>query len=210
MSAINNYYKDFECDERTNRLVERILKEYKPLLRWIKNRPCKYGDDFKNDIYQMTMYNLCVNTYNRAHNHNMTDEQIVGYGPSSLYKAWMDAYKNMPVNIRELREYPYSIDEDSDDKDMPSGHILSPTDEDDELTRIGEPTIEDLVASMPCDDLLKKAILLIAQGYKQVEAAEMLGMRRNTLNMRMKALRESSKFKAWLLENGIDFKKMMQ
>lgn len=204
MSTINNYYKDFECDERTTRLVEHILDEYKPLLRWIKNRPCKYGDDFKNDIYQMTLYNLCVNTYNRVHNHNMSDEQIVGYGPSSLYKAWMDAYKNMPVNIRELKEYPYAIDEDSDDKDMPAGHILPPTDEDEGLKRAGEPDLDELVESLPCDDSIKTAILMMAQGYKQFEAAEALNIPRNTLSMKLKAFRSSKELDEWLKYNKIE------
>lgn len=210
MSAINNYFKNFECDERTSRLVERILQEYKPLLRWIKNRPNKWGDDFKEDLYQYTMYNLVVNTYNRVHKHNMSDCEIIKYGPMSIYRAYADSVKNLPVNIRELREYPYSIDEDSDDSNMPAGHILPPTGYDCNLERSGEPSLDDLVDSLPCDDKTKKAILLIAQGYKQVEAAEAIGIRKNTLSMKLKALRESSKFKSWLLENRIDFKKMMQ
>ncbi len=202
MSCINRYYKDFECDKRVTMLVEKIMDEYKPLLRWIKNRACKYGDDFKNDIYQITLYNLCVNTYNRVHKHNMTDEEIIGYGPSSLYKAWMDAYKNLPVNMRELREYPYYVNDDSD-SDTP-GTVLSPLQNDDNLERSGEPTLEELIASLPCDDSLKTAILMMAQGFKQNEAAEALNIPRNTLSMRLKALRESDKFRKWAKLNNIN------
>ncbi len=202
MSCINRYYKDFECDKRVTMLVEKIMDEYKPLLRWIKNRACKYGDDFKNDIYQITLYNLCVNTYNRVHKHNMTDEEIIGYGPSSLYKAWMDAYKNLPVNMRELREYPYYVNDDSD-SDTP-GTVLSPLQNDDNLERSGELSLEELINSLPCGDSTKQAILLMTKGYKQNEAAESLGIPRNTLSMRLKALRESDNFKAWAKLNNIN------
>ena len=211
MSTISRYYKDFECDSRTTMLVERILQEYKPLLKWIRNRACKYGDDFKNDIYQITLYNLCVNIYNRVHNHNLTDEEIIGYGPSSLYMAWTDAYKNLPVNMKKLDEYPYSIDDDYDESGkMQPGHVLVPAEDDDNLERAGEPALEELIDSLPCDDSLKTAILMLAQGYRNVDVAEAIGIAPNSLWSRIKCFREGKKFKAWMLENGIDFKKMMR
>lgn len=204
MSSINNYYKDFECDERTTRLVERILQEYKPLLRWIRNRPNKWGDDFKEDLYQYTMYNLVLNTYNRVNEHNMTDEDIIKYAPTSICRAYSTSVRNMPVNIRELKEYPYSIDEDEDDNGMPAGHILSPTEEDENLNRLGEPSLEELIETLPCDDSLKTAILMMAQGYKQIEAAEALGIPSKRLAMRMIAFRSSKKLGEWLKNNKIE------
>lgn len=204
MSSISNYYKNFECDSRTSRLVEKIMEEYKQLLRWIKNRPNKYGNDFKEDLYQMTLYNLTLNTFNRVHNHDCTDEEIVRYGSQSIYTAYLTSIRNLPVNFRELREYPHSIDEDYDENGrMPTGHVLSPTSTDDNLERLGELSLEELIESLPCDESTKKAILLIAQGYKQVEVAEMLGMHKNTLNMKLKSLRESKKFKYWAKLNGM-------
>lgn len=206
MSCINKYFKNFECDEHTTDLVNRILQEYKPLLRWIRNRPNKFGEDFKEDLYQYTMYNLCVNTWNRVHKHQMSDEEILKYAPMSIYRAYADSVKNLPVNIRELREYPHSIDDDYDESGrIEPGHVLTPTEEDDNLERSGEPTLEELVSSLPCDDKTKQAVLLMAQGYKQVEVAEIIGMRKNTLNMRLKALRESDKFRAWIKLNNIKF-----
>lgn len=198
MSCINRYFKDFTCDERTTRLVERIMEEYKQLLRWIRNRPNKWGEDFKEDLFQYTMYNLIVNTYNRVNRHNMTDDEIVGYGPSSIYKAYLDSVKNLPVNIREIREYPHSIDDDYDETGrMEPGHVLVPNSTDDNLERSGEPDLEELIESLPCDDSLKTAILMMAQGFKQNEAAEALNIPRNTLSMRLKSLRESDKFRKW-------------
>ena len=202
MSCINRYFKDFTCDERTTRLVERIMEEYKPLLRWIKNRPNKYGEDFKQDLYQYMCYNLVVNTWNRVHKHQMTDEEIVKYGPSSIYKAYLDSVKNMPVNIRELREYPYYVNDDSD-SDTP-GTVLSPLQNDDNLERSGELSLEELIDTLPCGDSTKQAILLMTKGYKQNEAAEALGIPHNTLSTRLKALRESDKFKSWAKLNNIN------
>lgn len=205
MSCINRYYKDFICDARTTRLVERIMDEYKQLLRWVRNRPNKYGEDFKLDLYQLTLYNLTVNTWNRVHNHEYTDDEIIGYGAQSIYKAYLDSIKNLPVNIREFREYPHSIDEDIDETGrMKPGHVLVPTEEDDNLNRAGSKSLEELISSLPCDDSLKDAIYLICQGYRQIDAAEILGIRKNTLSMRLKALRESNKFKDWAKLNGLN------
>lgn len=205
MSCINRYFKDFECDERTTLLVERIMEEYKPLLRWIRNRQNKWGDDFKEDLYQYTLYNLTVNTWNRVNKHNMSDEEILKYAPMSIYRAYADSVKNMPVNIREIREYPHSIDDDySETGRMEPGHVLVPTSTDDNLERSGEPCLEELIDSLPCDDSLKTAILMIAHGYKQFEAAEELGIPRNTLSTRLKSLRESKKFKDWAKLNNIN------
>lgn len=125
----------------------------------------------------------------------MTDEEIVKYGPSSIYKAYLDSVKNMPVNIRELREYPYYVNDDSD-SDTP-GTVLSPLQNDGNLERSGELSLEELINSLPCDDSLKTAILMMTEGFKQNEAAEALGIPRNTLSMRLKALRESDKFRKW-------------
>lgn len=199
-------YKDFTVDERTKGLVERIMKEYKQLLRWIKNRPNRWGDDFKEDLYQMTLYNVVVNTYNRVNNHDYTDEEVIKYGAQTIYKAYLDSVKNLPVNMTKLDVYPHSIDDDYDESGrIEPGHVLTPIEEDDNLERSGEPTLEELVSSLPCDDKTKQAILLMAQGYKQVEVAEIIGMRKNTLNMRLKALRESDKFLAWIKLNNIKF-----
>lgn len=204
MSTLNRYFKTFECDQRTKMLVEKIMEEYKQLLRWVKNRPNKFGEDFKLDLYQMTLYNVIVNTYNRVHNHDFTDEEIIGWGAQTIYKAYQDAYKNLPVNMKNLDVYPHSIDDDYDESGrIEPGHVLTPTEEDDNLERSGEPTLEELVSSLPCDDKIKQAVLLMAQGYKQVEVAEIIGMRKNTLNMRLKALRESDKFRAWIKLNNI-------
>ena len=198
MSCINRYFKDFTCDDRTTRLVERIIQEYKPLLKWIRNRQNKWGEDFKLDLYQYTLYNICVNTWNRVNKHNMTDEDILKYAPMSIYRAYADSVKNMPVNIREIREYPHSIDDDIDESGrMEPGHVLVPTSTDDNLERSGEPTLEELIDSLPCDDSLKTAIFMMSQGFKQAEAAEALNIPRNTLSMRLKALRESDKFRKW-------------
>ena len=198
MSCINRYFKDFTCDERTTRLVEKIMDEYKQLLRWIRNRPNKWGEDFKEDLFQYTMYNLIVNTYNRVNRHDMTDDEIVGYGPSSIYKAYLDSVKNLPVNIREIREYPSSIDDDYDETGrMEPGHVLVPTVEDENLNRAGSKNLEELIESLPCDDSLKAAILMMTEGFKQNEAASALNIPRNTLSMRLKALRESDKFRKW-------------
>lgn len=202
MSCINRYFKDFTCDDRTTNLVNRILQEYKPLLRWIKNRPNKYGEDFKQDLYQYMCYNLVVNTWNRVHKHQMTDEEIVKYGPSSIYKAYLDSVKNMPVNIRELREYPYYVTDESD-SDTP-GTVLSPLQEDENLNRAGSKTLEELIESLPCDDSLKTAIFMMSQGFKQCEASEAIGIKKNTLSMKLKALRESDKFKSWAKLNNIN------
>ena len=205
MSSINNYYKDFECDERTTRLVERIMEEYKPLLRWVKNRPNKYGEDFKLDLYQMTLYNLTLNTYNRVHKHNYTDDEIIRYGAQSIYMAYLTSVRNLPVNIAMLDVYPHSIDEDYDENGrVPSGHILVPTEEDENLNRLGEPSLEELIETLPCDDSLKTAILMMAQGYKQIEAAEALGIPSKRLAMRMMAFRSSKKLGEWLKNNKIE------
>lgn len=204
MSSVSNYYKNFECDSRTSRLVEKIMEEYKQLLRWIRNRPNKYGNDFKEDLYQMTLYNLTLNTFNRVHNHDCTDEEIIRYGSQSIYTAYLTSIKNLPVNMTKLDIYPHSIDEDYDESGiMPTGHILSPTSTDDNLERLGELSLEELIESLPCDESMKKAILLIAQGYKQVEAAEMLGINKKNLSAKLKSLRESKKFKAWAKLNGM-------
>ena len=211
MSAINRYYKDFECDDRTTRLVERILREYMPLLRWIKNRPNKYGEDFKLDLYQMTLYNLCLNIHNRVHKTGMTDDEVIKYAPMSIYRAYTTSVMNMPTNLKELREYPHSIDDDYDESGkMQPGHVLVPAEEDENLERAGELSLEELIATLPCDDSLKAAILMMAQGYKQIEAANALGIPRNTLSMRIKCFRESKKFKAWAKEKGINFEKIMK
>ena len=211
MSAINNYFKDFECDERTKRLVERILKEYRQLLRWVRNRPNKYGEDFKQDIYQYTMYNLCLNIYSRVHKTDMTDDEVIKLAPMSIYRAYTTSVKNLPTNIKKLDEYPYSIDDDYDETGkMLPGHILVPVEEDKNLERAGEPSLEELIASLPCDDSLKTAILMLAQGYRNTEAAEAIGIAPNSLWSRLKYFRESKRFKAWILENRIDFEKMMR
>lgn len=202
MSCINNYYKDFECDEHTTDLVNRILQEYKPLLRWIRNRQNKWGDEFKLDLYQYTLYNLCVNTWNRLHKHNMSDEEILKYAPMSIYRSYADSVKNMPVNIRELREYPYYVTDESD-SDTP-GTVLSPLQEDENLNRAGSKTLEELIESLPCDDSLKTAIFMMSQGFKQCEAAEAIGIKKNTLSMKLKALRESDKFRDWVKLNGMN------
>lgn len=205
MSCVSNYYKTFECDSRTTELVNRILQEYKPLLRWIRNRPNKYGEDFKQDLYQMTLYCLIVNTNNRVHNHDYTDEEIIRWGAQSIYKAYQDAYKNLPANMKNLDMYASSIDEDTDESGrMPAGHVLAPTSIDDNLERSGEPTLEELIESLPCDDSLKTAILMMTHGFKQNEAAEALNIPRNTLSMRLKALRESDKFRKWAKLNGMN------
>lgn len=205
MSCLNNHYKDFIVDERTKRLVERILIEYKQLLRWVKNRPNRWGDSFKEDLYQMTLYNVIINTYNRVNNHEYTDEEIIGWGAQSIYKAYCDSVKNLPVNMKNMDMYPHSIEEDTDESGrMPAGHVLAPTSTDDNLERSGEPTLEELVDSLPCDDSLKAAILMMSNGYKQIEAANALNIPRNTLSMRIKALRESEKFKAWAKLNGMN------
>lgn len=204
MSSINNYYKDFTVDERTKRLVERIMKEYKQLLRWIRNRPNKYGDDFKEDLYQMTLYNLTLNTYSRVNKNNCTDEEIVGYGAQSIYKAYLTSIKNLPVNMTKLDVYPYSIDEDYDESGrLLTGHVLVPAENDENLESLGDKKLEELVDSLPCDESTKKAILLIAQGYKQVEVAEMLGLNKKSINWKLKSLRESDKLKAWAKKNGM-------
>lgn len=211
MSAINNYYKTFECDERTNRLVERILKEYRPLLRWIRNRQNKYGEDFKEDLYQYTMYNVCLNVYNRVHKTDMTDDEVIKLAPMSIYRAYTTSVKNMPTNLKELREYPHSIDDDYDESGkMQPGHVLVPAKDDDNLERAGEPTLDELIESLPCNEELKTAILMLAQGYRNTEAAEAIGIAANALWARIKCFRESKKFKAWAKEKGIDFEKMMQ
>lgn len=198
MSCVSNHYKTFECDERTTRLVEEILKEYKQLLRWVKNRPNRFGDSFKEDLYQMTLYNVVINTYNRVHNHNYTDEEIIRWGAQSIYKAYQDAYKNLPVNMKKLDEYPHSIEEDYNETGrMEPGHVLVPTSTDDKLERSGEPTLEDLIDSLPCDDYLKTAIFMMSQGYKQIDASLALNIPRNTLSMRLKAFRNSAKFREW-------------
>ena len=205
MSCINNYYKNFECDTRTTRLVEQILEEYKPLLRWIKNRQNRWGDDFKEDLYQYTLYNLTVNTWNRVNKHKMSDEEILKYAPMSIYRAYADSVKNMPVNIREIREYPHSIEEDYNETGrMEPGHVLVPTSTDDKLERSGEPELEDLIDSLPCDDSLKTAILMMAQGYKQIDAVLALNIPRNTLSKRLKAFRNSVKFKEWAKLNDVN------
>lgn len=204
MSSINNYYKDFTVDDRTKHLVERIMKEYKQLLRWIKNRPNKYGDDFKEDLYQMTLYNLTLNTYSRVNKSNCTDEEVIKYGAQSIYKAYLTSIKNLPVNMTKLDVYPYSIDEDYDESGrLLTGHVLVPAENDENLERLCNKTLEELVDSLPCDESTKKAILLIAQGYKQVEAAQMLGINKKALNSKLKVLRESKKFKSWAKKNGI-------
>lgn len=211
MSAINNYYKDFECDERTNMLVERILKEYRQLLRWVRNRPNKYGEDFKEDLYQCTMYNLCLNIHNRVHKTAMTDDEVIRLAPMSIYRAYTTSVKNMPVNLQKLREYPHSIDDDYDeDGNLQPGHVLVPAEEDDNLERAGEPGLEELIDSLPCGDSIKTAILMMTQGYKQSEAAEALGINTKTLWSSMKCFRESKRLKAWMKDKGIDFKKMMK
>ena len=201
MSCINNHYKDFECDERTKRLVERILSEYKQLLRWIKNRPNRWGDSFKEDLYQMTLYNVVINTYNRVNKHNYTDDEIIRWGAQSLYKAYLDSIKNLPVNMKNLDEYPYYI---NDDNECEPGTVLSPLQDDDNLERAGELSLEELIATLPCDDSLKAAILMMAQGYKQIEAANALGIPRNTLSMRIKAFRNSNELDEWLKNNKIE------
>lgn len=209
MSAINNYFKDFECDERTSRLVERILREYRPLLRWIRNRPNKYGEDFKEDLYQYTMYNVCLNVHNRVHKTAMTDDEVIKLAPMSIYRAYSTSVKNMPTNLKELREYPHSIDDDYDETGkLQPGHVLVPAEDDGNLERAGEPTLEELIDSLPCDDSLKTAILMMAQGYRNIDAAEAIGIEPNLLWSRIKYFREGKKFKAWMKENGIYFKKM--
>lgn len=201
MSSINNHYKDFECDERTKRLVERIMAEYKQLLRWIKNRPNHWGNDFKEDLYQTTLYNLVINTYNRVNKHNYTDDEIIQWGAQSLYKAYLDSIKNLPVNMKNLDEYPHYI---NDDNECEPGTILSPLQNDDNLERAGELTLEELIDSLPCDDSLKAAISMMAQGYRQIEAANALGIPRNTLSMRIKAFRSSKELGEWLKNNKIE------
>lgn len=198
MSCINNHYKDFECDDRTTRLVERIMKEYKQLLRWVKNRPNRWGDSFKEDLYMYTLYNVIINTYNRVHNHDYTDDEIIRYGAQTIYKAYLDSIKNLPVNMTRLDIYPHSIEDDYDETGrMEPGHVLVPTEEDENLNRAGSKSLEELIESLPCDDSLKAAILMMSNGYKQIEAAEALNIPRNTLSMRLKALRESDKFRKW-------------
>lgn len=205
MSCLNNHYKDFIVDERTKRLVERILIEYKQLLRWIKNRPNRWGDSFKEDLYQMTLYNVIINTYNRVNNHDYTDEEIIGWGAQSIYKAYLDSLKNLPVNMTRLDIYPHSIDDDYDETGrMEPGHVLVPTEEDENLNRAGDKGLEELIDTLPCGDSTKQAILMMSNGYKQIEAAEALGIPHNTLSTRLKALRESDKFKSWAKLNNIN------
>lgn len=211
MSAISNYFKDFKCDEYTNKLVELILREYRPLLRWIRNRPNKYGEDFKEDLYQYTMYNLCLNTYNCVHNTGMTDDEVIRLAPMLIYRAYATSVNNMPTNMKNLDVYAYSMDEDyGDNGSVQAGHMLSPIDDDLNFERAGEPGLEELIESLPCNEELKTAILMIAQGYRNAEAADAIGISANSLWARIKCFRESKKFKSWMLEKGIDFKKMMQ